>query len=195
MKLSFQAPKDRVGRPTQWQVGPWWVSPHVKESCPGVGYLQVTSVPSLWAHGSMWLHLLPLRRNTLVIQGWNLLGIVLGGSWVSGSGWDGLMGGSADPPLVEPKVHLLQVAWWCNSKHNGGANPIMLGSVDPTTMPIFCTMSPEAMILMIVKLVFHLAILGWLPNLHMLLSDAKNTCSECLQPNNDKYMWNQVICT
>jgi hypothetical protein len=56
-------------------------------------------------------------------------------------------------------------------------------------------MPPEAMILMIVKLVFHLAILGWLPNLHMELPDAENTCSECLQPNNDKYMWNQVICT
>ena len=38
-------------------------------------------------------------------------------------------------------------------------------------------MSPEAVILMIVKLVFHLAILGWLPNLHMKLPDAENTCS------------------
>ena len=51
------------------------------------------------------------------------------------------------------------------------------------------------MVLMIVKLVFQLAILGWLPNLHMELPDAENTCSEYLQPNNDKYMWNQVICT
>ena len=105
------------------------------------------------------------------------------------------MGGSADPPLVEPKVHLLQVASLCNSKHNGGANPTIVGSADPTTVPIFCTRSPGAMILMIVKLVFQLVILGWLPNLHMELPDAKNTCSEYLQPNNDKYMWNQVICT
>ena len=105
------------------------------------------------------------------------------------------MGGSADPPLVEPKVHLLQVASLCNSKHNGGANPTIVGSADPTTVPIFCTMSSGAMILMIVKLVFQLAILGWLPNLHMELPDAENTCSEYLQPNNDKYMWNQVICT
>ena len=83
------------------------------------------------------------------------------------------MGGLADPPLVEPKVHLLQVASLCNSKHNGGANPTIVGSVDPSTVSIFCTMSPEAMILMIVKLVFHLAILGWLPNLHMELPDAE----------------------
>ena len=86
------------------------------------------------------------------------------------------MGGSADPPLVEPKVHLLQVASLCNSKHNGGANPIIVGSADPTTVPIFCTMSLGAMIWMIVKLVFQLAILGWLPNLHMELPDAENTC-------------------
>ena len=81
------------------------------------------------------------------------------------------MGGSADPPLVEPRVHLLQVASRCNSKHNGGVGPTKVGSADPIIVPIFCTLSPEAMILMIVKLVCQLAILGWLPILHMEPSD------------------------
>lgn len=108
-----------------------------------------------------------------MIQGWNLLGTVLGGSWLSGSDWDGPTRGSVDPPLVEPKVHLLQVASRCNSKHNGGAGPTKVGSADPNIVPIFCTLSPEAMILMIVKLVCHLAKLGWLPNLRMELPDTE----------------------
>ena len=44
---------------------------------------------------------------------------------------------STDPTLVEPKVHLLQVASSCNSKHNGGAGPTWVGSADPTFVPSF----------------------------------------------------------
>ena len=83
------------------------------------------------------------------------------------------MRGSANPTLVESRVHLLQVASTCNSKHNGGATPKMVGSAEPVIMLIFCTLPPETMILMIVKLVYHLEILCWLSNLHMELQNTE----------------------
>ena len=68
----------------------------------------------------------------------------------------------ADPTLLEPKVHLSQVASSRNSKHNGGVRPTRVVSTDATFVPIFCTLSPEVMTLMNVKLVSPLAILvGW----------------------------------
>jgi len=102
---------------------------------------------------------------------------------------------SAGPTLVEPKIHVLHVASLYNSKNNGGVEPTMVASADATFVPIFCTLSLEAMKLMNMKLVSPLAILVSFSTFIWSFRTLESTYSKCLQPNNDKYMWNQVICT
>ena len=91
-----------------------------------------------------------------MIQWWHMLGTMLGGSLVSGSRRDGPKRALADAKFVKPRAHLLQVASRCNSKHNGGVGPTKVASADATFVLIFCTLSPEAMTLVNVKLVCQL---------------------------------------
>jgi hypothetical protein len=84
----------------------WW----------SVGSVEVLShwFPFLWAHGSMWLDLPPLRRNTSCIQGWGLTLETFTWIMVTLEGWCALVDRGQSTPLGGSRGSYYSI-WQCPS--------------------------------------------------------------------------------